>query len=85
MNPAKLQIMTWVVVISCVFILIFWDIFDKIADPSGNTTISWQIWLTSGSRPVVAFVAGFVCGHLFWQTPDTPLKKIWRKVQMKFL
>lgn len=84
MNPIKLQVMTWIVIISCLFILIFWDIFDKIEDPSGITTISWQIWLASSSRPIIACVVGIVVGHLFWQTPDTSLKKIWRKVQMKF-
>jgi hypothetical protein len=81
MNPKTLKIMTWVIVVGCIVILIAWDIFDKIEDPTGITTISWQVWLASSSRPIIAFVVGIVCGHLFWQTPDSPSYKFGRNLK----
>jgi hypothetical protein len=68
-SQKQLQVITITLLISVVFVLIGWDIFDKVADPTGDTTISWQIWTASCSRPIIAFGAGVVAGHLWWQTP----------------
>ena len=44
-------------------------VYDVVAYQSGGTeaTISWQVAAYVYKQPVVAFAAGFVCGHLFWQ------------------
>jgi hypothetical protein len=78
MSPAKLKTITWGLIISVIFLLIFWDIFDKIADPTGNSTISWQIWLAACSRPIIGVGVGILIGHLFWQTPPLKFIKTWR-------
>jgi hypothetical protein len=64
MNPDTI---TWTLIISCMVILIIWDIIDKIIDPSGNSTISWQTWLAATRRPIIAVGAGILVGHLFGQ------------------
>jgi len=71
----KLRAITWTVTISAIIALIAWDIFDKVEDPSGVTTISWQTWTAACSRPIIAFFAGVLCGHLFWQTPSEATEK----------
>ncbi len=30
-------------------------------------TLSQVVWLASRAHPVVAFLAGFLAGHLFWR------------------
>jgi len=30
-------------------------------------SISWEVWQAVQKRPVIAFAAGFLCGHLVWQ------------------
>jgi hypothetical protein len=37
-----------------------------IATKDGDS-ISWQIWTGAQRYPFLAFLAGFLCGHLFWQ------------------
>jgi hypothetical protein len=49
------------------FVLIFFDIFVKIKQKDGDATISWIILTTAKSYPIIAFGAGLLCGHLFWQ------------------
>lgn len=31
-----------------------------------DKTISWVIWTNSKEAPIIPFVAGLICGHLFW-------------------
>lgn len=41
------------------------------SDRRRGNTISEVVWSLLGRVPFVGFVAGFVCGHLFWQrAPD---------------
>jgi hypothetical protein len=80
MSPKILKRITWGLIISVIFIIIFWDIFDKIEDPTGNSTVSWQIWLAACSRPIIACAVGILIGHLFWQTPSAvKFLRIWRE------
>lgn len=30
-------------------------------------SISWQIWQGVKKRPFIAFLMGYLCGHLTWQ------------------
>jgi hypothetical protein len=30
-------------------------------------SISWEVWTASQRRPIIAFAAGLLCGHLFGQ------------------
>jgi hypothetical protein len=32
-----------------------------------QNTISWYLYEASYEHPFIAFLTGFVCGHLFWQ------------------
>lgn len=42
-----------------------YDVF-VIASAGSGASISWAIISWSREHPVVSFVAGFICGHLFW-------------------
>ena len=42
-------------------------IFDVAVSVAKVPTVSERIWFWIHRHPVVAFVAGMVCGHLFWQ------------------
>lgn len=71
---------TWGVIIFCVVLLITWDVIDKILDPSGISTISWQMWLAACFRPIIGVAVGIVVGHLFWQTPSSPITRALKKL-----
>lgn len=57
---------TRIVILVGVLLWIGWDIFAFIK--GHDATISIQIWGWSSRWPVIPFVSGFVCGHLFWQS-----------------
>jgi hypothetical protein len=70
----NLNIITWIIIIGVVVLLIIWDIIDKIEDPSGDSTISWQVWLEASRRPIIAVFPGIICGHLFGQQLELSVK-----------
>lgn len=56
------KITKWFILISIAIILVY----DLIAFLSHqDATISEQIWFWSGKFPVVPFLGGLLCGHLF--------------------
>lgn len=65
-----MNITAWFIV-AIVFLVIGWDIFA--AEKWGyNGTISRAILAASYQHPVLAFAAGFLCGHLFWSQGGRP-------------
>ena len=38
-----------------------------IVDSAPGNTISEVVWHVIAGRPFVPFLAGFLCGHFFWQ------------------
>lgn len=63
----SLENITAIVLIVTTFSLIFYDIWVKIRQKDGYATISWIVLTTAKSYPIIAFGAGILCGHLFWQ------------------
>lgn len=48
-----------------------WDIYVAVNDANGDT-ISEIVLAASVQRPIIPFVLGVICGHLFWpQTKGT--------------
>lgn len=35
--------------------------------PTSGDTISELVWTTTVRYPIIAFLAGLLCGHFFWQ------------------
>ena len=54
-----------VILVGCAF-LVIWDFIALFTGGIGDT-ISGVIWEWTSDWPVIAFVAGFVCGHLFFR------------------
>lgn len=40
--------------------------YDFYAQVAGHQTISAFTWLAITKDPVIAFLSGLICGHLFW-------------------
>ena len=76
MNHEKLLKITRLVLIITGALLLVWDIFAQIAGGL-KSTISWQIWEWTNEYAFLSFLAGFVCGHVFW-----PGQK-WRELDPK--
>jgi len=60
------QTITKVVIITVFVGIIIFDIFMATNKVSGDT-VSEVIWQTIKTEAWIAFLAGFICGHLFWQ------------------
>jgi hypothetical protein len=56
---------TLLLILAAIVILGGWDIYVASNEASGDT-ISEIILAASLQRPVIPFVAGTICGHLFW-------------------
>ena len=62
MTPRKLTI---ILILVAIVTLGGWDIYVASNEASGDT-ISEIILEASLRRPIIPFVFGIVCGHLFW-------------------
>ena len=60
MNTKKL---TTIIILITLTGLIIYDIVIAV---SGGVTISEVVWSVL-DKPFIPFLAGFLCGHLFWQ------------------
>jgi hypothetical protein len=61
---------TTLLIFAAIVLLGGWDIYVASNNVPGDT-ISEVILAASLNRPVIPFVSGVVCGHLFWpQTKD---------------
>lgn len=47
-------------------VLIGWDLYAAYGTPGAGDTISEVTLAAVQRRPVIAFLFGVVCGHLFW-------------------
>ena len=54
------------VVGGAVALLIMYEMWP-LANAVPGDTISESIWLAPAKNPIIAFLAGRLCGHLFWQ------------------
>lgn len=52
----------WLIIIT----VIIWIFIDIILAIRKNQTISEVVWAEVAKRPWIGFLAGFLCGHLFW-------------------
>jgi hypothetical protein len=68
----SLESVTAIILLVVTFTLIFYDIYAKIKVKDGTATISWVILTAAKSYPILAFAAGLLCGHLFWQNCNVP-------------
>ncbi len=54
------------IVVGAVFVLILlFDLYLALAK-GGAQTISWQLYEISLKWPVIPFIVGFLCGHIFF-------------------
>jgi len=59
-------IITKLMLFFAVFIAVLWDAF-LILKGHINATFSVVLYESAREFPVIGFVAGFLCGHVFWQ------------------
>lgn len=57
---------TKLIIFSIIAVVVLWDGFLMF---KGETRATFSVVLYDSARefPVVSFVAGFLCGHVFWQ------------------
>jgi len=67
----KYRPITILLLLVIVAVLIVYDIYVAVFGEPGST-ISSVVYMTSSRHPWVAFLAGFLCGHLFWRMKDLP-------------
>jgi hypothetical protein len=53
----------WLVIIT----VVVWIVVDIILSILRKETISKVIWAWTAKYPIIAFLAGLICGHLFWK------------------
>lgn len=61
----KIRIITTFVLVATIVFLVGYDVIAALLGTT-DATISWVIWTDIHEYPVIAFAAGFLCGHLFW-------------------
>lgn len=54
------------VLIGTIAVLLIYEVIVIAATKDGDS-ISWQISTAAFRHPFIAFLAGFLSGHLFWQ------------------
>jgi len=59
------KLVTVIVMVVAVIVLIVWDIVVAV-NPTPGDTISEITLNFARNHPVVPFIVGIVCGHLFW-------------------
>jgi hypothetical protein len=57
---------TDIFLVSIVVVLLIYEVIVVAATKDGDS-ISWEIWQGAQRRPMIAFLAGLLCGHLFGQ------------------
>jgi hypothetical protein len=65
-----LNFTAWLIVF-LVFALSIYDIYAALRW-GYHGTISYDILTAAQQKPVIAFAAGILCGHLFWPQGDKP-------------
>ena len=64
--------LTAAVIAGATALLIAYDVWVKLKDPTGDSTISWVVLTSSKKWPVIAFAFGFLMAHLFFQNCTVP-------------
>lgn len=71
MTIKKVQGITILVIVSAIVILLAYDTWAAFAGTT-NGTISWVVWTYAHKYPIIPFLVGGLCGHLFFtQTSAT--------------
>jgi hypothetical protein len=58
---------TALLVASVTVLLIAYDVWVRIKDPTGDATISWVFLQAAKKWPTLAFALGFLIGHVLMQ------------------
>lgn len=66
----SLQTLTAVVILVNAVLLIAYDVWVKVKDPTGNSTISWVLLSQSKHFPIICGALFFLMGHIF--APNCP-------------
>lgn len=53
-------------ILGAIIFLLAWDLFRVMQDGGYDNTISQWVYQTSLSWPILPFLVGVVCGHLFF-------------------
>jgi hypothetical protein len=78
MSPAQIDFSTrhqtaWIIGV-IVVLLIAWDVYAAFFTKGSGDTISEVTLALVQRRPVIAFLLGVVCGHLFWPQVERAIK-----------
>ncbi|MEM3007283.1 MAG: hypothetical protein QXU32_09490 [Nitrososphaerales archaeon] len=68
--------MTLLVVAFCVVVILVYDLMVVLFYQDVNATVSNTIYQASKRAPIIAFLAGVLCGHLFWPITKFPEPKV---------
>jgi hypothetical protein len=68
--------MTLLVVAFCVVVIFVYDLMVVLLYQDVNATVSNTIYQASKRAPIIAFLAGVLCGHLFWPITKFPEPKV---------
>lgn len=60
---------TQIVVLAVVVLVLAYDLYAYLKGGQA-ATVSWVIWTASKDTPVIPFLSGVLCGHLFWRMSD---------------
>jgi hypothetical protein len=68
--------MTLLVVAFCVSVILVYDLMVVLLYQDVNATVSNTVYQASKRAPIIAFIAGVICGHLFWPITKFPEPKV---------
>jgi hypothetical protein len=68
--------MTLLVVAFCLVVIVVYDVMVVLFYQDVNATVSNTIYQASKRAPIIAFLAGVLCGHLFWPITKFPEPKV---------
>jgi hypothetical protein len=68
--------MTLLLIAFCVVVILVYDLMVVLLYQDVNATVSNTIYQASKRAPIIAFLAGVFCGHLFWPITKFPEPKV---------
>lgn len=65
-------LITRLIICLVAFVVVIWDAFLMF---KGHTNATFSVVLYESARefPVISFISGFLCGHIFWQVYSSRL------------
>jgi uncharacterized membrane protein len=65
MTVQKVQSITIIVIVAAIVVLLGYDTWAAFTGTT-NATISWVTWTYAHKYPIIPFLVGGLCGHLFF-------------------